>query len=110
MLTAGKTHLMLLNSKIRAHAEKLNFDGKKPVKPNPEVACLIREKFSDKDMEAMGLVWIVAMHEPIKDSDGYPSLLFAYRIDDGGWLNAVWDYAGNQWDGDGGFAFALSQQ
>ena len=54
--------------------------------PNAEVACLIREKFSDKELEAMGLYWIVAMHESIKDSGGGPRLLSADRGDDGSWL------------------------
>src|SRR3989344_2067345 len=59
---------------IRAEADK-----RKLTKPNAEVACLIREKFADKELEAMGLLWIVVMHEPIKDSGGYPRLLRAGR-------------------------------
>ena len=96
--------------KIRAYAETLTFEGRRLVKPNPEIACLIREKFSDKDLEVMGLAWIVAMHEPIKDSDGGPRLLYAGRDDVGGWLGASWDGGpGSRWLGDGGFAFALPQ-
>jgi hypothetical protein len=60
---------------IRAEADKRNF-----TKPNAEVACLIREMFSDEELEAMGLWWIVDMHEPIKDSDGDPELLGAFRF------------------------------
>ena len=41
---------------------------------SPEIACLIREKFTDEELEAMGLWWIVVMHEPINDSDGDPNL------------------------------------
>src|SRR3989338_4837086 len=61
-----------ITKKIRAEADK-----RKLSKPNAELACLIREKFTDKEIEAMGLWYIVAMHEPINDSDGDPFLLNA---------------------------------
>jgi hypothetical protein len=76
--------------------------------PNAEVACLIREKFSDKELEAMGLYWIVTMHEPIKDSDGGSTLLSADRSDSG---SRDTDYVGpgDKWDRSNGFAFVVSQ-
>lgn len=77
--------------------------------PNAEVACLIREKFSDKELEAMGLYWIVTMHEAIKDSDGDPELLNAFRNDDGSWLNSSFDSPGCKWNHGSGFAFVVSQ-
>lgn len=93
---------------IRAEAEKRGL-----VKPNAEVACLIREKFSDDDIKAMGLIWIVAMHDPIKDSGGLPSLLGAGRDAGGSWLDAGWDRPGRRWsrrwNDSRGFAFAVSQ-
>ena len=89
---------------IRAMAESLKF-----TKPNPEVACLIREMFTDAEIEEMGLRWIVAMHEPIKDSDGDPRLLGTARSGDGPWLNARCDRPDNLWDRDDGFAFAVAQ-
>src|SRR3989338_4470544 len=52
-----------ITKKIRAKADK-----RKLQKPNAELACLIREKFTDEDIEAMGLWYIVAMHEPINHS------------------------------------------
>jgi len=70
---------------------------------------LIREKFTDEDLEAMGLVWLVTMHEPIKDSDGDPSLLHAGRGGGGRWLFACWGDPGHGWGCGGGFAFAVSQ-
>src|SRR3990167_9358199 len=70
-----------ITKKIRAEADK-----RKLTKSNAEVACLIRENFSDKEIEALGLWWIVAMHEPIKDSGGGPSLLGADGYDGGRWL------------------------
>ncbi|MEX0649448.1 MAG: hypothetical protein WD200_00425 [Candidatus Andersenbacteria bacterium] len=74
-----------------------------------EVACLIRETFSDEDIEAMGLWWIVVMHEPIKDSDGYPFLLGAHRYGDGPWLNACYGRPAYGWCRGRGFAVLVSQ-
>jgi hypothetical protein len=89
---------------IRAEADKRKLE-----KPNAEVACLIRENFSDKEIEAMGLKWVITMHEPIKDSDGNPNLLNTHRYVDGLWLNAYYDSPSSRWDRDSGFAFAVPQ-
>ena len=89
---------------IRAEADK-----RKLVKPSAEVACLIREKFTDKEIENMGLRWIVAMHDPIQDSDGDLHLLGANRYDDGSWLRTFYDYSGFRWGREVGFAFAVPQ-
>ena len=93
-----------ITKKIRAEADK-----RKLGKPEPELACLIREKFTDKEIEAMGLIWIVAMHEPINDSEGDPALLNANRRDDGLWLDARYGKSNYRWHRDFGFAFAVSQ-
>jgi hypothetical protein len=93
-----------ITKKIRSEAT-----SRKLLKPNAEIGCLIRETFSDKEIEAMGLTWIVAMHKPIKDSDGDPGLLFAHRNGGGRWLSAYCDYPGLRWDRESGFAFAVSQ-
>ena len=93
-----------ITKKIRAEADKRKLE-----KPNAEVACLIRENFSDKEIEAMDLWWIVAMHEPIKDSAGGPSLLCARRGDFGRWLRAYCGGPDVRWDRDDGFAFAVAQ-
>jgi hypothetical protein len=71
--------------------------------PNAEIACLIREKFTDEEIKAMGLIWIVAMHEPIKDSDGAPRLLNANRFDGGPWLFAYDDEPYSMWRHELGF-------
>ncbi|MEK7192403.1 MAG: hypothetical protein AAB646_02735, partial [Patescibacteria group bacterium] len=76
---------------------------------NAELACLIREKFTDKEIEKMGLIWIVAMHEPINDYDGDPFLLNAYRLGLGRWLHACSDGPDYGWHRVFGFAFAVSQ-
>jgi hypothetical protein len=79
------------------------------IKPNAEVACLIREMFTDAEIEEMGLRWIVAMHEPIKDFDSDPGLLGTGRFDDNPWLNADSDRPDSKWNRDRGFAFVVAQ-
>ena len=93
-----------ITKNIRAEAEKRSL-----LKPNAEVACLIRANFSDEELEAMGLYWIVTMHEPIKDSDDSPRLLSADRNDGGSWLGTRYDSPVSEWGRCGGFAFAVSQ-
>jgi hypothetical protein len=96
--------------KIRAYAEAFRLpDKRKLEKPNAELACLIREKFTDKEIEAMGLWYIVTMHEPINDSDGHPRLLYASRHDDDHWLIAYDGRPDHRWHRVNGFAFAVSQ-
>jgi len=89
-----------ITAKIRTEADKQKF-----TKPNADLACVIREMFSDREIEDMGLWRIVAMHEPIKVSDGSPDLLGANRRDDGGWLDAYYGKPDDCWSRDNGFAF-----
>ena len=93
-----------ITSKIRTEAE-----GRKLEKPNAEIACLIREKFTDKEIEEMGLWWIVAMSDTINDSDGDPLLLGASRLGGGRYLVAYYDRPDDGWGRGDGFAFAVSQ-
>jgi len=92
-----------ITSKIRAEADK-----RKLTTPNAELACLIRENFSDEQLEQMGLWYIVTMHEPIKSSDGVPRLLNALRRGDGCWLGADYGKPDGGWNRGGGFAFVVS--
>lgn len=94
-----------ITEKIRAEAEE-----RKLSKPNVELACLIREKFTDEEIEAMGLWYIIAMHEPIKDSDGSPHFLDVDRHDCGHWLDTCNDWPGREWGRNRGFAFVVSQE
>jgi len=114
--TSGTTtEIAVLKGEIFSDNDRVTKNIRKEAKnrklstPNAEIACLIREKFSDKELEAMGLYWIVAMHEPIKDSGGDPALLSADRFDDGSWLNADYDSPVGKWDCSDGFAFVVSQ-
>ena len=91
--------------KIRAEADKCKL-----FKPNAEVACLIREKFTNQEIEEMGLWYIVAMHEPIIDGfDGEPCLLGASCRGNGRWLDSYGGWPGHKWRRDHGFAFVVSQ-
>ncbi|MDD3285856.1 MAG: hypothetical protein PHG95_04495 [Patescibacteria group bacterium] len=114
--TAGITcEIAVLKGEIFSDNERITKNIRKEAKnrkfstPNAEVACLIREKFSDKELKAMGLCWIVTMHEPIKDSDGDSVLLSAGRNVDDSWLGTGYDYPGKEWNRSGGFAFVVSQ-
>ena len=89
---------------IRAEADK-----RKLSKPNPELACLIREKFTNDEMFAMGLLDIIVMHEPIKGVNGDPLLLSVMRYNFGRWLDACGGRPGDGWGPGSGFAFAVSQ-
>ncbi len=92
-------------SKIQESANK-----RKLQKPNAEVACLILEMFSNEDLKAMDLCWIVVFHEPIKDSSGSSRFLnICHEYDGRRWLNSYYSKPNNKWHSDGGFAFATSQ-
>lgn len=91
-----------ITSKIRAESERRTMG-----KPNAEVACLIRDLFSDEELEAMGLWWIVVFHEPIKDSGGDLRLLASRRADDGCRLSAYSGGPYDRWSFADGFAFVL---
>lgn len=90
-------------------AEGIKRGWKQGLDLNPEVACLIREKFSDEELKAMGLWAIVAMHEPICDSGDRPCLLSAGRADGGSWLHAYYGNLDGRWDAGCGFAFGVPQ-
>lgn len=94
-----------ITSKIHADAVSRMWS-----KPNAEIACLIRKKYSNAEIEEMGLTWITAMHEPIAGSGGRQDLLAMGRNDAGDpWLLAHWDKPGLEWRRGDGFAFAVSQ-
>jgi hypothetical protein len=71
--------------------------------PNPDIACLIREKFTDDEIQEMGLWTILTMHQPIKDAIGQPFLLGAFSAEKS--LNVVQDKHQKQFNRGIGFAF-----
>jgi len=89
-------------SVILAKAKKKNL-----VIPSIEVACLIREMFSDDELKEMGLWFMVVMHESVDVSD-CPSKLAVDRSGSGRWIEAC-DISPSRSFGDrSGFAFAAS--
>jgi len=98
-----------ITKEIRAEAYAGTFtQGKKLFDPNAELACLIREKFTDEEIERMGLWAIVAMHKPISIY-GDPILLYASRSGRGPWFSACLEQPRDGWLRTFGFAFAMSQ-
>jgi len=75
-------------------------------KPPADAAALLREKFTQ---EELGFPYVVVMHEPITDSDGYPRLLVLYRGDGGGRLYAWRAGPDRQWDRGRVFVFLAPQ-
>lgn len=54
-----------------------------------ELAFLIREKFTNDELKAMGIEDILVLHEPITDSDGEASILCSSRrLDGSSWVHA----------------------
>lgn len=93
-----------ITSKIRDEAKKRGY-----LTPPVEVAPLLRELVSDEEIAAMGLYWLIVMHEPITDSDGYPHVLGISRSGEGRWLDADGGYADFRWYREDGFVFLVPQ-
>ncbi len=72
---------------------------------HPEAAGLIREKFSDEDLEAMGLSGIIVMHEPVRDLSGIPIILAVIREAGGRLLDTCLGGSDIRWRKGYGFAF-----
>jgi hypothetical protein len=89
---------------IRTEADRLNFS-----RPNGDLAGMIRKIFSDEELDAMGLWWIVAMHDPINDSDNLPRLLIASRSGEGSSLVTDFPRPEFRWGPRDGFAFVAPQ-
>ncbi len=72
-------------------------------KPNTEALCLIRDKFSDDDLEDLGLRGIVSISDNILGHENYPELHYAGRHDIGLWM--VCDGRGTSFARGNGFIF-----
>ncbi|HEC32676.1 MAG TPA: hypothetical protein ENI63_00260 [Candidatus Kaiserbacteria bacterium] len=93
----------LTKKEIRAEANKHDFTN-----CILEIACLIREKFTDEEIENLDIRWIVEMHEPTC-SGGIPSPLIAYRNQDGRWRCVFSGLSVYYW-WDTGFSLQLPSQ
>lgn len=98
-----------ITKKIRAYAEAFRTPNeRKLITPSIEVACLIREKFTDEEIRAMGLIWIITIHRLVNGSDSNPDLLGAIRDGSDSWLGVCYVDPGHRWLRGGGFAFEVS--
>jgi len=68
--------------RINAEAEKRGLS-----RPSAELACLIRDKFTNREIKTMGFSDIIIMHQPICDFEfaGTPGRLI---VNSRGWLTA----------------------
>jgi hypothetical protein len=91
-------------NKICAVADKKGW-----VKTHWEVTCLIRDKFSDEQLDRMGVIYIITMHEHIKCSDGDFVLLGSTRSGNRNGLSAHGGRPDDYWYMHPGFAFEIPQ-
>lgn len=83
-------------------------DNRKLIVPNAELACLIREKLSAKEVKAMDLVHIMTMHKPTNDSGGALRMLVANCAERGYTFDAHHWHLDSHLDRGYGFAFEVS--
>ncbi len=76
-------------------------------KPLAGLTPRIRERLSDKQLEELGLLYVVVLHDPIVDSDGDPRVLDAGRRGGGRWLGTCWARPDDQWYVGGASAFPV---
>ena len=93
-----------VTEKIRTEASNCKLET-----PNVEIACLIRDKFTDEEIGAMHLQYIVTMHEPIFDRDNLPSLFVSAFGHYHCGIDAFYDKPNERWYPDCGFAFVNSR-
>lgn len=94
-----------ITNNIRTEAKNKKF-----ITPNIEVVCLIRDKFTDKEIKAMGLTWIVnVMHNPTIYVGVDPRFLGAFRDIGHPWLCSSYGSPKDKWSRDFGFVFVVSQ-
>ena len=95
---SGRT---LFTKVICAEADELKL-----VRSRMEIACLLRKRFSNSELEGMGIWEFVVMHEPVKDSSGTMSVLCVPRTTDGkSWVDATSCYPGDKWNPGHAFVF-----
>lgn len=70
-----------------------------------EIALLVREKFTNAELEAMGIWYIAVLHKSIIDSAGDASVLNSNRYNDSSWVGANCGLPDHRWRDNGAFAF-----
>lgn len=103
-------HRTMTNIYGYARRAFLGPNRRKLMLPNAELACLIRLNFTGEEIEAMGMGYIITVHEPIPNSHNTPYFLGvdSSGVDGGNRLNHSCASPGLPWGGSGGFAFELS--
>jgi hypothetical protein len=79
------------------------------VTPPAELSPLLRLNISDAEIKALGLLWLILMHEPINDSDGNQNFLVLFA---NGFFNQLDAFNGNptyEWFPEAGFVFLFPQ-
>lgn len=103
---------------VRSVASKFQWvtpTGKRVLdEPGLELTCLIREKFTDKEINKMGFRWINIMSKLFQSfDDEWYSLTVSCNDqvlgESNGLQASVEERGGNTWNRDVGFAFVLSQ-
>ena len=92
-----------ITRKIRANAVE-----RKLVTPSIELGCLVRDMFTDDEIRAMGINWLVTFHEPVV-FDGPPHVLAASAFLGDERLDTSWADPDDRLDRDRGFVFAVLQ-
>lgn len=122
-LEAGKEYKIVLvrGKEIRKDSDRstanlkamasCEFGGQSVTGLKGELALLVSEKFTHAELEAMGLGYIIVLHEPIIGSDGHPRVLRSRRRVVGSWVRAdrvSSDSSDSRWHVRGAFAFFAS--
>ncbi len=104
MLTVGLfENKDLTTANIRSEAANRGL-----VTPNAEIACLVRENFTNKQIKAMELTGICVMHSPLTSWTGdVPLLLGADTLNDKSFLVSLPDQPQFKWNSGAGFAFVV---
>ena len=93
-----------LNKNLKAIAVK-DFSETSVSGLKGELALLIREKFSNKELEEMDLWYIAVLHEPIIDSAGDPRVLDSRLGGGESWVSTRFGNESDDWFDNGAFAF-----
>ncbi len=101
-----KGRLFADNNRTTPIVHAFAFDQKFE-RPNAEIVCLIREKFTDNEIKQMGLQYIVVMHEPITDPYGDSNFLSVMSDSGRYWQSTYCNRRDVLWGRDGGFVFAV---
>lgn len=81
---------------------------RKWLETHPEAVCILRKCFSNKQLEKMGLWWIVGIHKPIVVY-GDPRFLNADRHAYRWWLDTSCAHSDDEWNDSGAFFWSLPQ-